>query len=455
MKIYNTLSRKKENFKPRKGKQVQLFVCGPTVYDLSHIGHARTYLAFDFIVNYWKYRGYTVNYLQNITDVDDKIIKRAHERKKQALAFAEEYYKEYLADMKLIGITSVNKYALATKYVRQIISQVDRLMKKGYAYTIEGDGIYYDVSKFKDYGKLAHRTVLEAEDAVTRIDTSIKKRNKADFALWKFRKQPYEPAWKASWGNGRPGWHIEDTAITEKEFGPQYDAHGGARDLMFPHHEAEIAQIEAVSGKKPFVKYWMHTGFLTVDGTKMSKSIGNVILIRDAVKKYGVETLRFLFVSTHYRSPMDFSEKAVEQARSNLLTLYSAKEKLEKTKGKETTSLVKKAQGFKNQFIKVMDDDLNTPKAVAVLLEFSKFIHKNKAGKKTLKILIELACIFGVLQKNISKVPKEVKDQLAARNIARKKKNWKKSDKIRADLKEKGWQVQDTETGSVARKLAV
>src|SRR3989344_5626839 len=256
LKIYNTLTRKKEVFKPIKGKKVKLFVCGPTVYDYAHIGHAKTYIQFDIIVKYLRYWGYDVFYLQNITNIDDKIINRAKEESKDPLKLANEFEKNYHEDVKRIGVDSVNKYAKATDYMEQITSQVDRLVKKGYAYKIK-DGYYFDLTKFSEYGKLAKRTAQEAEDAVSRIDENDEKRNKGDFCLWKFYKKG-EPYWETSLEMGRPGWHIEDTAITEKELGSQYDIHGGARDLIFPHHEAEIAQMESITGKKPFVKYWLH-----------------------------------------------------------------------------------------------------------------------------------------------------------------------------------------------------
>jgi len=316
LRVYNTLSQKKEIFRPRQNKKVNLFVCGPTVYDFSHIGHARTYIAFDMIAKYLKEKGYKVFYLQNITDIDDKIIKRAKEKNITPKQLARKFEKEYYKDMKALGITSVSKYARATDYIQEIINQVKKLIEKGVAYRIN-DGIYYDITKFKDYGKLSRRTVLQAEDAVSRIDEAKEKRNKGDFCLWKFSK-PGEPKWKSPWGWGRPGWHIEDTAITQKHFGYQYDIHGGARDLIFPHHEAEIAQMEAISGKKPMAKYWLHTGFLTVEGKKMSKSLGNFITIREFLKENSPQILRMLVLKNHYRSPIDYSEKEINQAKKEL-----------------------------------------------------------------------------------------------------------------------------------------
>ena len=299
------------------GKKISLFVCGPTVYDFPHLGHARTYISFDAFVRFLRSQGYKVDYLQNITDIDDKIITRAKQVKITPQALAKRFENEYKKDIKTMGIVSVSKYARATDHIPEIIVQIGKLLKKGYAYELKGEGIYYDILKFKDYGKLSRRTSLQAEDAVSRIDESVKKQNKGDFALWKISKEG-EPKWKSPWGWGRPGWHIEDTAMTEKHFGAQYELHGGARDLIFPHHEAEIAQMEAISGKKPMAKHWMHTGFLTVEGEKMSKSLGNFITIQNFLSEYSPRVLRLLVLKTHYRSPIDYSEKLLLQTQREL-----------------------------------------------------------------------------------------------------------------------------------------
>ena len=309
IKLHDTLSRKDKRLNPRSGKKIEIFVCGPTVYDYSHIGHARTYIAFDAFVKYLKSQSYEVRYVQNITDLDDKIIARAGELGQSAETLAQNFEKEYYHDMETLGVDSVDKYARATGYIPQIISQIQRLIEKEYAYEIEKDGIYFDISKFKNYGKLSGRTSEQAEDAVSRIDESIKKRNRGDFALWKLapapalRQKSGEPKWPSPWGDGRPGWHIEDTAITETEFGAQYDIHGGARDLLFPHHESEIAQMESISGKKPLANCWMHTGFLTVNGEKMSKSLGNFITIHKFLKKPATIARRLTIASRPSRRP--------------------------------------------------------------------------------------------------------------------------------------------------------
>src|SRR3989338_7142056 len=335
IRVFNTLCGKKEGLKKPKGKQLKLFVCGPTVYDYPHIGNARTYIAFDAFVRYLRSQKIKVFYLQNITDIDDKIIAKAREEKTSPAAIAKKYEKIYRQNEKSLNIRSVSKYARATAHIPQIIKQVKTLIKKGSAYKIEDDGYYFDLAAFPEYGKLSGRTSLQAEDAISSIDENIRKRNKGDFALWKlvrFEATNYlskstnstnkfkiingEPAWWTTLGWGRPGWHIEDTAITEHYFGPQYDLHGGAIDLKFPPHEAEIAQQEAVSGKKPFVKIWMHTGFLLIKGEKMSKSLGNFITIRDffniqrgespRAMRDRVNVLRFLILSQHYHSPIDY-----------------------------------------------------------------------------------------------------------------------------------------------------
>lgn len=434
--VYNTLSKRKEEFRPMHGNYVQLFVCGPTVYDYAHLGHARTYIAFDIIVRYLRYKGYNVFYLQNITDIDDKIIARAKEEGVTWEQIARKFTKAYFEDMHSLRINSVNKYAPATRYIDAIIRQVKVLWEKGYAYRL-ADGIYYDVSKFNEYGKLSGRTTLQAEDAVSRIDEAIGKRNKADFCLWKFAK-PGEPWWDSKFGRGRPGWHIEDTAITETEFGPQYDIHGGARDLIFPHHEAEIAQMEAASGKVPMVKYWLHTGFLTVNGLKMSKSLKNFITIRDALKKWDVDTIRLMFASAHYRSALDYSEASLAQAKRNLDYIRHSIDA-----GKKKVGLSE----WREKFLRAMDDDFNTPKVVALLLKMAK--HMNKSGEDLSPLIYEIGAILGIdFKKKKKEPPKELLDLIKKREELRKQKRWEEADKIRELLKKKGILLQDTKEGT-------
>lgn len=460
LKLFNTLTKKLEPFKPLKEKKVNLFVCGPTVYDLSHIGHAKTYIQFDIIARYLRYKKYDVFYLQNITDIDDKIIQRAAENKETPQALAERFEKEYFKDMRALGIASVTQYARATDYIKQIISQTKTLTDKDYAYEID-DGIYFNLAKFPEYGKLSGRTSTQAEDAVSRIDESKKKRNRGDFCLWK-RSKPDEPTWPSPWFPGRPGWHIEDTAITESFFGPQYDIHGGAQDLIFPHHEAEIAQMESASGKKPLVKYWLHTGFLNVNSEKMSKSRGNFTTIREAIKKWGALPLRFLFISSHYRSPINFTEESIRSSKAALEkienTLINLKIKLkEAQKGKTDTSFIKKLVTHKKNFMKEMDNDFNTPKAVAVLFELSHDINTYRGTKPTLEkaqnTVQELLAILGIVIEEESSVPTEVQELVAKREQARTKKDWKGADMLREEIKNLGYTVDDSSSGSLIKPI--
>src|SRR3989344_2775914 len=451
LKVYNTLTRKLESFKPINPKKVRLFVCGITPYDYAHIGHAKTYVQFDVIAKYLRYKGYDVFYLQNVTNIDDKIISRAKELKKEPLALSAEYEHYYHEDMAALGVDSIDKYARATDYIQDIVNQVQKLLNIGYAYKIS-DGYYFNLNKFNEYGKLSGGTILEAEDSISRIDDSKEKINKGDFCLWKFYKGN-EPYWETDLGKGRPGWHIEDTAITEKELGQQYDIHGGARDLIFPHHEAEIAQMESLT-KKPLVKYWMHVGFLNVKSTKMSKSLGNFITIKDALKKYSPETLRMFFISTHYRSPIDFSENSLKQAKANLDRINNFLINIKKSDGKKDIKLLIKK--LKKDFIQAMDDDINTPKALAVILSFINKVNKlkiNKTGaKKTKEFFNEINKIFYILTQE-EDIPKDIIKLAEERLKARTNKEWNKSDELRNKIKSKGYLVEDTASGYIIKKI--
>ncbi|MDD5551692.1 MAG: cysteine--tRNA ligase, partial [Candidatus Pacebacteria bacterium] len=413
--------------------------------------HARTYIIFDAITTYLEEIGYDVFYLQNITDIDDKIIKRSKEQKKDPKELAKEFEKEYKKDMKVLKIGSITKYAAATDYIKEIQNQVKKLLSKDYAYEIE-DGIYYNVSKFNNYGKLSGRTALLAEDAVSRIDDTEKKKNKGDFCLWKKSKQD-EPKWKSPWGQGRPGWHIEDTAITEKYFGVQYDIHGGARDLIFPHHEAEIAQMEAISGKSPLVKYWLHTGFLTTNGQKMAKSLGNFITIRDFLKKYSPEVLRFFVFKSHYRSPVDFNEKEILQAKESLQRLYDFKKKIE---GKIRNKKISKIP-FGKEFNKFLEDDFNTPKFFSSVFDKIKEVNKriNDLKEKELSdiyvLIISIDKVFKIFPKE-EKIPKKIIELANKREKYRKEKNWEKADEKRKEIEKLGYEIEDTSKGSEIKK---
>ncbi len=460
IKLYNSLTRKKELLKPLNGNEIKMFVCGPTVYDYSHLGHARTYIAYDIIARYFRYRGFKLLFLMNITDVDDKIIKRAKETKKHPLEVAKHFENLFFEDMKTLGIDSINIFARASEYIPEIIDQVQRLSRKGFAYETE-TGIYYDITKFDDYGKLSHQNPEQLKKH--RIEPDPTKLHPQDFSLWKFQKSS-ELSWDSPWGKGRPGWHIEDTAISEKYLGQQYDIHGGGIDLIFPHHEAEIAQMESVSRKKPMVKYWIHTGFLMVNREKMAKSLKNFVTIRGAIKEYDAEVLRYFFSSVHYRSPIDYSVKNLKQAKNSLDTLYTASEnvqQLKQSKGRLTSAenkLKEKIKTAKKSFIKEMDDDFNTPHALAVLFDLAKevnvFVSRNKAiNTKLLKEVVstfkELGSVFNILQRKATKrkLPKEIKKLIEEREKARKKRDWKKSDAIRIKLKKMGVVLEDTPEG--------
>jgi len=470
IKLHDTLSRKDKRLNPRSGKKIEIFVCGPTVYDYSHIGHARTYIAFDAFVKYLKSRGYEVRYVQNITDLDDKIIARAEELGQSAETLAQNFEKEYYHDMETLGVDSVDKYARATGYIPQIISQIQRLIEKEYAYEIEKDGIYFDISKFKNYGKLSGRTSEQAEDAVSRIDESIKKRNRGDFALWKLapapalRQKSGEPKWPSPWGDGRPGWHIEDTAITETEFGAQYDIHGGARDLLFPHHESEIAQMESISGKKPLANCWMHTGFLTVNGEKMSKSLGNFITIHKFLKKHAKETLRLFVLSSHYRSPIDYSEQAVSQAETNVKRLAEFYDKVAKLAQESPAARETKNEREKSKFKSFWEElagDFNTPKALAVVFQLlrkgNSRISENKIAAEEagqiLDFLDEVNKLFGIIpDTKATSVPEDIMALAREREKLRKEGKWKRADKIRTTIKKMGYIIEDTSRGPEIKK---
>jgi cysteinyl-tRNA synthetase len=466
LEIYNTLTGEKDNFEPREDGKIQIFVCGPTVYDYSHIGHARTYIAFDVIAKYLKhkYPDREVFYLQNITDIDNKIITRAEELGKKTSDVAEEFTKAYFEDMTSIGVDSVTKYAPATEYIDEIVSQVKRLEEKGYAYFIENDGWYFDLSKDSEYGKLSGRTIESAEDAVTRIDDSVKKRNKGDFALWKLSTGE-EPGWETELGYGRPGWHIEDTAITEKYFGQQYDLHGGARDLLFPHHEAEIAQMESITGVKPFVKYWVHTGFLTINGQKMSKSLGNFITIRDILKNYSKEALRFLMLSNHYRAPIDYSEESMKAAEAAVQRLFEIDWKMEYLnfpKSTESAEVPESIEKFEQDFENAMSDDFNTSQAIAAIFDFTKKINKfttlgnvsKEQAQMVKKSLLKTAWnLFGIIPNDGFLIHGTTQDLIDARQQAREKKDFQTADKLRDQINSLGYQIDDTVYGPLVKKI--
>jgi cysteinyl-tRNA synthetase len=465
MEIYNTLTRKKELFEPRKDKKVKMFVCGPTVFDYVHIGNARPFVFFDVVAKYLKHSGYEINYVQNITDIDNKIIERAQKEGANPLEYAKKYTDIFKEDMKALGVTSP-EYKNATDYIPEIIKQVQTLLDKGNAYVIENDGIYFDLATFPDYGKLSGRTASMADDAVSRIDDSDKKRNSGDFTIWKF-SQKGDPSWSAPFGDGRPGWHIEDTAITEKYFGPQYDIHGGGQDLIFPHHEAEIAQQESASGLKPFVKYWMHNGFLVNKEQKMSKSLGNFQTVRELLKKYPKEVLRFYLLSSHYRSPLDYNIKNLDQSAAAVQRISELKKILEimDSRGRNTIKvndmeLPEYVKTIEKKFYSSLDDDFNTPEALECIFNIIRGINlplRLRAISKddtqpVLEFIDKIDKIFGIIPKNYESAPSDVITLIEKREKFRKKEAWEEADKIRAQIEEMGYQVEDTIYGPLVVK---
>ena len=464
LKIYNTQSRMVEEFSPLHGKRVNMFVCGPTVYDRSHIGHARTYLAYDIIARYLRAKGYSVFYLMNITDVEDKIISKANNLGQDPLVLADKFTKDFLQDMKSLGIESINLYAKASEHISEIIAQISVLVDKGFAYQVEGD-VFYDVSHFSDYGKLSHQNIDQL--AMHRIDPDPRKRNVVDFALWKSQK-PGEPAWDSPWGRGRPGWHIEDTAITTTYFGASYDLHGGGLDLIFPHHEAEIAQAEAATGRKPLVKYWIHGGLLTVAGSRMGKSMGNFVTIKEALLTHEAESLRLYFAMSHYRSQLEYSESGILQAEQVLERLRSVYDQFRRPINESKTAnappetvveISKITSAARRNFDAAMDDDFNTPRALAAIITYTKEISPyagTELNKETVAEIVGtfdyFGAVFGILEPRVpvldSSFEKVLRLLLKIRDEARKGGDWKTSDTIRRSLNDAGVIVEDTATGS-------
>ncbi|MGA3292236.1 MAG: cysteine--tRNA ligase [Candidatus Microgenomates bacterium] len=470
--LTNSLTRKKEKFEPINDKKVNLFVCGPTVYDNPHIGNAKTYTQFDFLVRFLRYAGFDVFYLQNITDIDDKILSRSRELGIEWKELVNKYEGIYMENMKELNNISVTKYARATDYISQIVKQVKTLIDKGYAYTID-DGIYFEISKFSDYGKLSGRTELSQSDSVSRIDENKQKKGWNDFCLWKFSK-PNEPSWKTEIGEGRPGWHIEDTAITETFFGPQYDIHGGAVDLIIPHHEAEIAQMEAASGKIPLVRYWLHTAFLMVDGKKMSKSLGNFYTIDDVVKKgFDPLALRYLFLGVHYRDTLNFTWDSLQAAQNGLERLRNQINSLKTQTDRSVLSEEKenKIETFRSEFLEALSDDLGTPKALAVFWEMLK---SNIPSGDKYDLAMSLDEILGLglstyksekMVKNVLPVSKATIlfsptimisggtiNNIDQRELERQRGNYDSADDFRTQIEKDGYTLEDTSMGTIVKK---
>ena len=477
LRVFNTMSGQLEEFKPLHDNQVGMYVCGPTVYDWAHLGHARTYIAFDVIVRWLEYKGYSVFYVQNITDVghlttdtaEDKISKRAIERKVEPMQLVEFYMREYFKDLDALGVKRPDISPRATGHLLDMIEDIKILIDKGYAYEVNGN-VFFDVSKLDDYGKLSKIKVDEMLEG-SRFEVHEDKKNSSDFALWKRAKPDTVLQWWSPWGNGFPGWHIECAIMGLKYLGKQFDIHGGARDLIFPHHENEIAQSEAITGKKPFVKYWLHTGFLKINGEKMAKSLGNYITVREALKKYSAEAIRLFVISTHYRSEIDFTDERLKASESSLKRLYNSLESLQEAKdvsvkrepNEQEQKFIRNVEKLRSDFVDAMDEDFNTPQVLAALFEMSKeinrFLDENKQVSASVVESVygsfsDLGTVLGLFGQEKSKeAGGEIVDDLVQllfdlRGELRKKKEYGLSDEIRTRMKKTGLVIEDTAEGT-------
>lgn len=475
LRVYNTLTAKKEDFVPRDKGKVAMYVCGPTVYYYIHIGNARCYLNFDTIKRYLKYKGYDVFHVQNFTDVDDKVINQAAEEGIAAEEVAEKYTEAFLEDMKNLKVDPPDVMPTATETIPEMIEMIKVLIDKKHAYVVDGD-VYFDVSTMPDYGKLSHHSVEELE-AGARVEVDPRKKDPADFALWKAAK-PGEPKWPSPWGEGRPGWHIECSTMSLKYLGISFDIHGGGQDLIFPHHENEIAQSESYLGKKPFVRYWLHNGFITVEGEKMAKSVGNIVLVRDALKKYEPEAIRMLVLGTDYRSPLNFSEAKLREAGKSYERLNNLvgnldrviedhkKEKVEKLSSSEGEKQLRRIidEGYR-QFKGAMDDDFNTADALGALFKMTRDVNAFIGVKEEFsldeldlleevkEVILKLGGVLGLEFASFTPLGKdsELWELINLRDKLRREKKWQEADEIRARLASQNVILEDTKRGTKAR----
>ena len=457
MKIYNTMTRKKEEFVPNDPKEVKIYACGPTVYNYIHIGNARPLCVFDVLRRYLEYRGYNVKFVQNFTDVDDKIIKRANEEGSTFEEISKKYIEEFWTDANGLNFKKATVHPKATENIDEIINIIKTLEEKGYAYSVDGD-VYFRTLKFKDYGKLSHQPIEDLQSGA-RIAIGEKKENPLDFALWKAAKEG-EPYWQSPWGKGRPGWHIECSAMNKRYLGDTIDIHCGGQDLIFPHHENEIAQSECANGCT-FSKYWMHNGYINVDNVKMSKSLGNFKTVREIANVYGYEVIRYFLVSSHYRSPINYSLEIIEQCKSALERLYTCRESLDFAIKNakdiaDDTELIDRINSRREQFIKAMDDDLNTADGVAAIFDLVKDINISILDKEVSKnvcqtaadVFDELCDVLGILYNRKSNdVDADIEALIEERQTARANKDWATADRIRDELKAKGIILKDTPQG--------
>ena len=457
MKVFNTLTRSKEELKTIEENKVKIYACGPTVYNFIHIGNARPLCVFDVLRRYLEYRGFDVNFVQNFTDIDDKIIRRANEEGVSYKEISEKYIEEFWTDAKGLNVREATVHPKATENIDEIINIISTLVEKGYAYEADGD-VYFSPKKFKEYGKLSHQP-LEDLEAGARIMVGEVKKEPMDFALWKNAK-PGEPYWESPWGNGRPGWHIECSAMNRRYLGNTIDIHCGGQDLIFPHHENEIAQSECCNGA-PFANYWMHNGYITVDNVKMSKSLNNFFTVRDVANAYGYEPIRYLLISSQYRSPINYSTDIIEQCKASLNRLYTCRDNLDfaisnAADGEATAEIKAMLDARQAQFVEAMEDDLNTADALAAIFELVRDINTkviadgaNKADcEAAAKMFDELCGVLGlVYNRKAESLDDEVEALIAQRTQARKDKNWAEADRIRDELKAMGIVLEDTAQG--------
>lgn len=459
MKIYNTLTNTKEEFMPIVPNEVRMYVCGPTVYNFFHIGNGRTFIVFDSFRRYLEYRGYKVKFVQNFTDIDDRMINKANAESTTVKELGDKFIEEYYKDADALNIKRATINPRATEFIDEIINFVKDLVDKGYAYEVDGD-VYFSTKKFQGYGKLSGQD-LEQLQAGARISVDERKKDPMDFAVWK-KQKPGEPAWESPWGMGRPGWHIECSCMAYKLLGETIDIHAGGEDLAFPHHENEIAQSEARNGK-PFANYWMHAAFINVDNKKMSKSLNNFFTAREVLEKYDADVIRLFMLSAHYRTQLNFSEELLESAKSSLERLYNAVANLESLLGEvkreemseEEKAYAKNLNDYRTKYIEKMDDDFNTADGISVIFDLVRDINSNvtadsskELAKISLDLIRELGSPLGILQKSTKgSLEEEIEDLIAKRQQARKDKNWALADKIRDELKERGIILEDTPQG--------
>ena len=462
MQIYNTMTRRKEELVPLVPGRISMYACGPTVYNYFHIGNARPFIVFDTLRRYLEYRGYSVRFVQNFTDIDDKMIRRANEEGTTVRELGERFIKEYYRDADALGVRRASVNPRATEHIGEIIHLVETLIEKGHAYATPDGDVYYAVRSFPEYGKLSGQNIDDLENGA-RVDPDEAKRDPLDFALWKAEK-PGEPSWDSPWGKGRPGWHIECSAMSMSLLGETFDIHGGGQDLVFPHHENEIAQSEAATGH-PFARYWMHNGYINVDNQKMSKSLNNFFTVRDIAAEFDLEAVRMFMLGVQYRNPVNFSREMIQQAQSALDRLRTAKERLGEAQVSaeataEDAAFLGQLDEFKARFCEAMDDDLNTADALGVLFEFARAANtfvsepRSKPAVEAGKALYgELTGVLGLLSREAAEeFPKEALALLEERQAARKAKDFKRADEMRDALKNMGFVVEDTANGPKLKK---